>query len=32
MIRSLASTWHLVMDSASNPLMRIPKMQRFQMM
>ena len=32
MIRSLAATWRLVMDSASNPLMRIPKMQRFQMM
>ena len=32
MIRSLASTWRLVMDSESNPLMRIPKMQRFQMM
>ncbi len=32
MIRSLASTWRLVMDSASNPLKQIPKMQRFQMM
>jgi hypothetical protein len=32
MIRSLAATWRLVMDSDSNPLMRIPKMQRFQMM
>ena len=32
MIRSLAATWRLVMDSASNPLMRVPKMQRFQMM
>ena len=32
MIRSLAPTWRLVMDSDSNPLMRIPKMQRFQMM
>ena len=32
MIRSLAATWRLVMDSESNPLMRIPKMQRFQMM
>jgi hypothetical protein len=32
MIRSLAATWRLVMDSNSNPLMRIPKMQRFQMM
>ena len=32
MIRSLAATWRLVMDSDSNPLMQIPKMQRFQMM
>ena len=32
MIRSLAATWRLVMDTDSNPLMRIPKMQRFQMM
>ena len=32
MIRSLAATWRLVMDSESNPLMHIPKMQRFQMM
>ena len=32
MFRSLAATWRLVMDSASNPLMRVPKMQRFQMM
>jgi hypothetical protein len=32
MIRTLAATWRLVMDSESNPLMRIPKMQRFQMM
>ena len=32
MVRSLAATWRLVMDSESNPLMRIPKMQRFQMM
>ena len=32
MIRSLAATWRLVMDSESNPLMRIPKMQRFQIM
>jgi hypothetical protein len=32
MVRSLAATWRLVMDSDSNPLMRIPKMQRFQMM
>ena len=32
MVRSLAAMWRLVMDSDSNPLMRIPKMQRFQMM
>ena len=32
MIRSLAATWRLVMDTDSNPLMRTPKMQRFQMM
>ena len=32
MIRNLAATWRLVMDPASNPLMQIPKMQRFQMM
>ncbi len=32
MIRSLAATWRLVMDSDSNPLMWVPKMQRFQMM
>jgi len=32
MVRSLAATWRLAMDSESNLLMRIPKMQRFQMM
>ena len=32
MIRNLAGTWRLVMDSEANPLMRVPKMQRFQMM
>ena len=32
MIRHFAPTWRLVMDSDSNPLMLIPKMQRFQMM
>ena len=32
MIRSLSAAWRLVMDPEVSPLMRIPKMQRFQMM
>lgn len=32
MTRSLAGMWRLVMDPEVSPLMRIPKMQRFQMM
>jgi uncharacterized membrane protein YccF (DUF307 family) len=32
MIRSLSAVWRLVMDPEVSPLMRIPKMQRFQMM
>jgi hypothetical protein len=32
MIRSFVGMWRLVMDPEVSPLMRIPKMQRFQMM
>lgn len=32
MIRSFAGIWRLVMDPEVSPLMRIPKLQRFQMM
>ena len=32
MIRRFAGLWRLVMDPEVSPLMRIPKMQRFQMM